>query len=63
VRRAAKPGSNTGQSDAKGGDAKERPAAKIKRPHKLQVGSFPQAPDTGSGNGPSSTPNDSVMSA
>jgi hypothetical protein len=63
ARRAAKPGRNAGQSDTKCSGAKKRPAAKIKRLPKLQVGSFPKPPDTGSGNGPSSTPNDSVMPA
>ena len=46
MRRTAERRHDAGQCDAKGGGAEQRPAAKIKRPHKPQFGSFPQAPDT-----------------
>jgi len=41
-RRTAEYGYGAGQSDAKGGGAKKHPAAKIKRSHKPQFGSFPK---------------------
>jgi hypothetical protein len=41
--RTAQRSDDAGQCDAKGGGAKQRPTAKIKRSHEPQVGSFPQA--------------------
>src|SRR5258707_3181334 len=61
--RTAERGDNAGQWDAKAGSADQRPTTKIQRPHDPQVGSFPPSPNTSSGNGPGSTPTDSVMLA
>jgi len=43
LRRAAELRQQARQSDAKGGGAEQRPAAKITRSYKPQDGSFPQA--------------------
>src|SRR6266403_4841607 len=61
--RAAERGDRARQCDAKAGGADQRPTANIKRPYEPQVGSFPQALTTSSGNGPGSTPDDSVIPA
>jgi len=45
TRRTAERCHHARQCDTDGGDAEQRPAAKIKRPHEPQFGSFPQAPN------------------